>query len=303
MYRVFAIIMTVFLVAGCSALPGQSSEAKKATSTQPKAMSPRAELALVEPVQASQARQAEAAQLSQLLEGRELSKDQRAVVHYRRGIVYDALGLPAMALLDMNLALEIDPAMAEAWHYLGVYYMQHGNYPSAYESFDSVIELKPNHDFVYLNRGLTSYYDGQYEFAVNDFADYYFQDPSDPYRIAWYYFAAYEVDSGRAEEQLQQQLKAVPADSWGGTIVRFLAGIVDEPALVSKAFNNIESHEDLVARLCEAYFYLGKKAAMAGDSETALNYFKLTIMTNVYPFIEHRVARTELYRLREAAAE
>nr|WP_256473745.1 tetratricopeptide repeat protein [Aliidiomarina quisquiliarum] len=192
--------------------------------------------------------------------------------------------------------------MAEAWHYLGVYYMQHGNYVSAYEAFDSVIELQPDHDYVYLNRGLTSYYDDQYELAVNDFADYYFQDPSDPYRIAWYYFAAYEVDSGRAEEQLQQQLQAVPADSWGGTIVRFLAGAVDEPTLVARAFNNIESHEELVARLCEAYFYLGKKAAMAGDTETALNYFKLTIMTNVYPFIEYRAARTELFRLRAPSA-
>ncbi len=303
MYRAFAIIITVLLVAGCSALPEQPKAAGKGASIKTKSASARAELALVEPVQVSQARQAEAAQLTQLLQAGELSQQQRAVVHYRRGIVFDTLGLPTMALLDMNQALETDPAMAEAWHYLGVYYMQHGNYTSAYEAFDNVIELQPNHDFVYLNRGLTSYYDGQYEFAVNDFADYYFQDPTDPYRIAWYYFAAYEVDSGRAEEQLQQQLKIVPADSWGGTIVRYLAGIVDEPTLMNTAFNNIESHEDLVARLCEAYFYLGKKAAMAGDTETALNYFKLTLMTNVYPFIEYRVARTELFRLRETAAE
>ncbi len=301
MYRVFAILITVFVATGCAVSPEQPFSTTKDPSSQ-SARAPRAELALVEPVQASQARQAEAAQLTQLLTSSELSQEQRAVVHYRRGIVFDTLGLPAMAMLDMNQALEIAPAMADAWHYLGVYYMQHGNYVSAYEAFDSVIELQPDHDYVYLNRGLTSYYDDQYEFAVNDFADYYFQDPSDPYRIAWYYFAAYEVDSGRAEEQLQQQLQAVPADSWGGTIVRFLAGTIDEPTLVARAFNNIESHEDLVARLCEAYFYLGKKAAMASDTETALNYFKLTIMTNVYPFIEYRAARTELFRLRAPSA-
>lgn len=298
MFRAFAILFTVLIVGGCAVAPKQAANTITTTG---QSSSARPELALVEPVMPSQARQSEAAQLSQLLTNGELTDSQRAVVHYRRGIVYDTLGLPTMALLDMNQALEIEPAMSEAWHYLGVYYMQHGNYTSAYEAFDSVIELQPSHDFVYLNRGLTSYYDGQYEFAVNDFADYYFQDPSDAYRIAWYYLAAYEVDSGRAEEQLAQQLQAVPADTWGGTIVRYLAGMVDEQTLVSRAFNNIESHEDLIARLCEAYFYLGKKAAMAGETETALNYLKLTIMTNMYPFIEYRVARTELYRLRTPA--
>ena len=296
MYRVLVIVSILF-VSGCSALPEQTNE-KAATTPTKTATSSRPELPLVEPAQASQARQAEAAQLSQLLENEELTEEQRKVALYRRGVVFDALGLPSLASLDMNRVLEIDPAMAEAWHYLGVFYMQHGNYTSAYEAFDSVIELQPNHDYVYLNRGLASYYDEQYELALNDFADYYFQDPSDPYRIAWYYFAAYELDAGRAEEQLRQQLQAVPADTWGGLVIRFLADKATAQELIQEAFTDINSHEDLISRLCEAYFYLGKKAAMAGDTETELNFFKLTLMTNVYPFIEYRVARSELYKLR-----
>lgn len=301
MSRVLILICLSFFVSACTSVPETTQASKNAPLVVVKPQ--RAELALVEPVQASPTRQAEVAQLSQLLVDGELTTKQRAVVHYRRGITYDALGLPTLALLDMNQALEIDPALAEAWHYLGVYYMQHGNYTSAYEAFDSVIELQPHHDFVYLNRGLTSYYDEKYEFAVNDFADYYFQEPADAYRIAWYYFAVYEVDKERAQNQLQQQLQAVPADSWGGALVRFLAGDLTEHELMVKAFQQIDSHEDLVARLCEAYFYLGKQAALLGETEAALNYFKLALMTNVYLFVEYRVARTELYRLREQAVE
>lgn len=299
--KIVVYLGLIGLLMGCQMTPKESSGQQQTTrSAERQGAQQGADLALVEPALPSQSLQAEIAQINELLQGDEVNEEQRAILHYRRGVVYDALGLSTLALLEMNNALAIHPAMADAWHYIGIYYMQNGNFSSAYEAFDSVIELAPDHDFVYLNRGLTSYYDGQFAMALGDFADYYFQDPSDPYRIAWHYFAAYELDSGRAKEQLRQQMQSVSGQSWGGAILRFLAAEISPNQLIASAFQGIETHQELVERLCEAYFYLGKRAAMQGNTEQALNYFKLVLMTNVYPFVEHRVARAELYRLREA---
>ncbi|WP_157957882.1 lipoprotein NlpI [Aliidiomarina celeris] len=305
--KIFVYIALLSFLVGCQLTPSDSGNEQGSreqgqqgrTGGEGQAQR-RADLAIVEPALPSQSQQAEIAQINELMESDEVNDEQRATLYYRRGVLYDALGLNTLALLEMNKALALEPAMADAWHYVGIYYMQNGNYSNAYEAFDSVIELSPEHDFVYLNRGLTSYYDGQFDMAFTDFADFYFQDPSDAYRIAWQYFAAFELDSGRASEQLRQQMQAVPARTWGGGILRFLAGDISENQLISAAFQGIETHQELVERLCEAYFYLGKKAAMQGDTEQALNYFKLVLMTNVYSFVEHRVARAELYRLREA---
>ena len=68
---------------------------------------------------------------------------------------------------------------------------------------------------------------------------------------------------------------------------------------MNAAFEGIETHRELLERLCEAYFYLGKSAAIEGDRERAMNFYKLALMTNIYDFIEYRVARTELYLLRD----
>ena len=45
---------------------------------------------------------------------------------------------------------------------------------------------------------------------------------------------------------------------------------------------------------------MGKVAAMNSQNYAALNYFKLTLSTNVYAYLEHRYARSEILRLREA---
>lgn len=297
----FIFVLFILTLSGCASVLDQTTEVskKKASVLENE---PSAELALVEPAPVSQAKQAEFAQLSRLLEQSELTDEQRTVLHYRRAILFDEFGLPTLALLDMNQALEINPALAEAWNFLGVYYVQQGNFQMAYEAFDSVLELQPEHEYVYLNRGLAAYFDEQYELAYQDLADYYFQNQTDGHRIAWLYFSAYELDSGRAEEQLSQHLKQVKVGSWDASILLLFEGELPEHEFLKQAFSNVESHEALLERLCEAYFYLGKKSSMAGELEQAMNFYKLALMTNVYSYVEYRAARAELYRLRQQAS-
>ncbi|WP_333472950.1 lipoprotein NlpI [Aliidiomarina halalkaliphila] len=290
--------IALFLLSACTVTPDAPTEPEVVESAHDYHGS-EPQLFLVEPLAADQNLEIELLQLTELLYKADLDDEQRAQLLHHRAMTFDYLGLPTLALVDINQALELKPAMAEAYHSLGIYYSQAGEYQAAFEAFDSVIELQSDHEYVYLNRGLAAYYNGQFELALSDFADYYFQNPADPFRVIWYYFAAWEINPGRAFEQLNEQWEAANADPWGQKILEFLVGEIDSDTLIMYAFENAEDRRMLTYQLCEAYFYMGKVAAMNGQHYQAMNYFKLTLATNVYPYLEHRYARTELNNIRD----
>lgn len=294
-----ASLIMMFWLTGCAATPS-SPEGAVPIANLNSAQRVEPQLFLVEPLPVDQNLEIELLQLTELLHSAELDQQQRAELTHRRAVTYDFLGLKTLALVDVNRALELAPGLVEGYHSLGIFYAERGEYAGAFEAFDSVIELRPEHDYVYLNRGLTSYYSGQYNLALSDFADHYFQNPADPFRVIWYYFAAKEVDAGRAEEQLREQWQAADANPWGQHILEFLVGERSADELIHAAFAGSNDQRELNERLCEAYFYMGKVAAQQGNNYAALNYFKLTLATNVYAYLEHRYARTEIQRLREA---
>lgn len=289
------------LLTGCTTAPEPDTTETDRQSTS--AVQPAHQFYLPEPLSSDQNAQVDVARISEILANQTLEDEQRAVLLYRRGLTYDTLGLRTLAALDMNQALDLRPNLADAYHYLGVYHNENGDYDRAYESFDSVIELDPSHEFVYLNRGLTSYYNGQYELAFSDIADYYFQDPQDPFRVLWYYFTQYQLDPGRAYEQLHENRESIPEDLWGREIVDFMAGELGPDGLIEAAFARAEDQYELNHLLCEVYFYLGKRAAQEGQAYAAMNYFKLALITNVQAYLEFRYARHELSLIREQIRE
>lgn len=293
--KLIIISTLVLALSACAAVPSSHVQSPDTTA---RGME-RGQLYLVEPLQADQTLEFELLQLTELLYRAELDASQRAQLLHRRAMTFDYLGLTTLALVDINQALEIKPDMVEAYHSLGIYYAQLGEYQRAFEAFDSVIELQPDHEYVYLNRGLVSYYNGQYALALSDFTDYYRADPGDPFRVIWSYFAAYQLNPGRAYEQLTEAWGTVDAGVWGHSILRFLIGEIDDETLVMQAFQNAADARQLAYKLCEVYFYLGKVAAQRGLDYQAMNYFKLALSTNVFPYLEHRYARTELHRVRD----
>lgn len=81
--------------------------------------------------------------------------------------------------------LEIWPNMPEVFNYLGIYLTQAGKYDTAYEAFDSVLELNPTYNYAYLNRGVALYYGGQYRLAQDNLQEFYRNDPNDSFRSLW----------------------------------------------------------------------------------------------------------------------
>lgn len=254
---------------------------------------------LVEPVLANPQHQLEIAQITQLLQEHELNREQTAVLLYRRGALYDALGMVTLARVDFNLVLELRPGMSDAYNYIGIHATQAGDFDAAFEAFDSVLELDPEHPYVFLNRGIAAYYAGQYDLAQVDLADYQYQEPADPYRVLWLFFADYALDPGHAYERLEQHQQGLP-DDWELNLVRLFTGQITPQQLMASTLENVHDQRTLTERLTEAYFYLGKYERMQNQPDEAANYFKLALATNVYEFIEHRYAYLELSSLRHS---
>lgn len=234
------------------------------------------------------------ARMEQILVSRSLTDDERAQLLYERGVLYDSLGLRALARNDFSQALGIRPDMPEAFNYLGIYLTQAGNFDAAYEAFDSVLELDPTYNYARLNRGIALYYGGRYVLARVDLLAFYQDDPNEPFRSLWLYLVERNIDSDKAKVALQQRYDKAKKGVWGWNIVEFYLGMISEKTLMERLKTDSIDNTSLAEHLSETDFYLGKHYLSLGDKNTASALFKLTVANNVHNFVEHRYALLEL---------
>ncbi|BDM63401.1 lipoprotein NlpI [Shewanella sp. NFH-SH190041] len=239
------------------------------------------------------------AKLNEILGAMELTKDQRARFLYERGVVYDALGLRLLARIDFHQALKINPRLADVYNFIGIYYTQEGEFENAYEAFDGVLELAPDYDYAYLNRGIALYYGQRDKLALADLRKFYSLDPSDGYRALWLYLADVKVHPQTALQTLAQNSEHLTAGQWPTELVDFYLGRISKTQLFDAAKVGVQSEEAYAQRLCEAYFYLAKWEMARGHDQQAANYLRLALATNIYDFVEHRYAQLELQKLAE----
>jgi len=240
------------------------------------------------------------ARMEQILASRALTDDERAQLLYERGVLYDSLGLRALARNDFSQALSIRPDMPEVFNYLGIYLTQAGNFDAAYEAFDSVLELDPTYNYAHLNRGVALYYGGRFKLAQDDLQAFYQDDPNDPFRSLWLYLDEREINADKAEVALQQRYDKAVRDQWGWNIVEFYLGNISESTLMDRLKADATDNTSLAEHLSETNFYLGKHYLSLGEKDNAEALFKLTVANNVHNFVEHRYALLELARLGQA---
>ena len=242
------------------------------------------------------------AKLNEILSSVELTQEQRARFHYDRGVIYDRVGLRILSRIDFHQALKLQPNLADAYNFLGIYYTQENEFESAYEAFDAVLELSPDYDYAYLNRGISLYYGERSELAISDMDMFYSRDPSDGYRVLWLYLAEREMDQQTATARMIENRAKLNPDAWSSALVDYYLGKKDKEAVFALAKEGLKHPNEYAERLCEAYFYMAKIAQQRGDNAEAANYFRLALATNIYDFVEHRYARLELARVAAAMA-
>ncbi|CAM3728764.1 lipoprotein NlpI [Rheinheimera salexigens] len=251
-----------------------------------------------EPLAVSYRTELAIARLTEILHRAELTEEQIAQLYYDRGVMYDSVGLRSLARLDFLRALRLKPDLADAYNFVGIHHTVNGEYNQAYEAFDSALELAPEHEYAYLNRGIALYYAGKSELAISDFETFLQLKSDDAYRMLWLYLAQSAVSIEQASVALQQQALQLDAANWSTNLVAFFNGQITEAELLNTVAEDLVSERMLAERLCEVYFYLAKWHHSQQRDEQALSYYKQVLATNVFEFVEHRYARVEISRLR-----
>jgi lipoprotein NlpI len=290
--RLSSIILLSSLLFGCANNSGSMQDSRQMGNlllAEPAPMNPRSQLAI--------------ARYSHILANTDLEDEQRAQLLHQRGTLYDSVGLSGLAQYDFNLAIQLKPDLAEAYNSMGVHYTQQMDFIQAYEAFDATLDINPDMEFAFLNRGIALYYGGRPDLAVRDFGTFYNRNASDPYRALWSYLASSEIDKPQAMIELAQQRKNLDESNWATQLVDLYLGKITENELLSALIGGVTSQQQLTDRLCEAYFYLGKYHSARGNRGIASNYFKLALSTNVFEYVEHRYARLELNLLRDEASK
>jgi lipoprotein NlpI len=287
--RKVCLVLIALLLLGCSAVP-QSDQTTKFTSN----------LVIAEPLFHTFRAQRAMAHLNQLVLQAELSPEERAQLFFQRGLLYDSMGLDALALFDYQQAIQLKPDMAGVYNSIGIHQTLSEAYIEAYEAFDSVLEIDPSYHFAYLNRAIAQYYDQRFELAKLDIDEFVKYQPDDVYRVLWRFIIYREIDEAAALAQLQLDYAAIPNSQWAKRIIAFYLGNITQAALLGDVLLDLDNQQQLSERLCEVYFYLAKFYTQRGQVGVAKNYFKLALATNVYEFVEHRFARYELRRLSQS---
>jgi lipoprotein NlpI len=290
MMRVFlpALMMVSFVLTGCANLSQEKASTGLVLPFMPRQPDPQLEIAI--------------AKLSDVLHASDLTDEQRAKIFYDRGVRYDSVGLRTLARIDFSRTLQIKPDLADAYNFMGIYFTQAQEYDRAYEAFGAVLELDPSYDFAFLNRGIAEYYGNRQRLAAQDMEVFFLKDKNDPYRVIWLYLAEYEQDPAQAIARLTYNRQRLSNHQWSTKLVDLFLGKVSPEELLSTSKDNVTEETQFTERLCEAYFYLGKHARLAGANATAMNYFRLALATNVYEFVEHRYALVEVRELTQEAA-
>ena len=258
-----------------------------------------ANLIIPEPVEASGRAQQALAKFNMIVMSPELSDDERAQFLFRRGLLFDSVGLSSLAFYDFQQSLRFDPRLHEAYNSIGIHHTVRKEYIEAYEAFDAVLEMVDDYEFAYLNRGVALYYAGRSDLALADIQRYYDNDQQDAYRLLWLYLAKFEIDPEAAMDLLKQGELQLTSNQWSDNIVAFYSGKISQQTLLNSVIVGIDTRNQMNERLCEAYFYLGKYFRQLGEDKIATNFFKLALSTNVYEFVEHRFSRVELALIRD----
>lgn len=281
------------LTQGCASLNGTKPDHDSVALSQ---------LVIAEPLAINFKSEIAIARLSEVINRVKITDEQKAQLFYDRGVLYDSVGLRSLARLDFTHALQLEPTLTDAYNFLGIHLTQLKEFSQAYEKFDSVLELLPAHEYAHLNRGIALYYGDRPALAAKDFINFHYKQSDDPYRLLWLYLAEYEVDSEQAKESLKERAKLVDERTWAKQVIYLFLGDITQGEFVSELTRDIKSNKELTDRLCEAYFYLGKYNQSKNKFGAAANFFKLSLSTNVYEFVEHRYARLELDLMRTKKA-
>jgi len=222
---------------------------------------------------------------------------ENAEAYLSRGNAKSEKGNQDGAVADYSRAIEIDPNNAATYINRGVAKGKKGDLDGEIADYSRAIEIYPDYAMGYSNRGNVFQATGQFDRAVADFNKAYELNTRNEYACLRLLISTWlaKGDTGGAIGTLRKHIDANRSDDWVRTISKYYVGIdnLSEQAVLSEARKGKDGKE-VGERLCEAYYYLGVKRLVAGNRKGAIEYFTLSIETDVKRFQEYGAAKAML---------
>ncbi len=239
-----------------------------------------------------------------------------ANAYNNRGNSWKAKGEYGKAIADYSRAIELSPKQTIAYYNRGVAWVAQGKRDKAIADYNRIIELDPKDASAYWLRGRTYFDCGKFADAVKDFYRCLVLEPGDEYQALWRYIARRRVGQSAGKDLAAFASRYVKDRSaWPGPVFDLFAGRIDsgkclqaaEPKKPDLADPRL-SEADKTARkagyeklrreqLCEAYFYVAQYELIRGRTDTARQFLRKCLATNVTMFIEYSGAKAELKRI------
>jgi lipoprotein NlpI len=166
-----------------------------------------------------------------------------------------------------------------------------GEYEQAIADFDTAIRLKPDFAAAYKNRSRSYFYSGQYSAAAADLQQ---NGELNAFEIVLLHVA--RVRGGQDDrDEFARNAGTVDLKVWPGGLVALFLGRTNAEQVMAAAASR-DGGKPLGHR-CQAAFFIGEKALLEGDVESAERLLREAGETCPPILLEYRGARAELTRM------
>ena len=233
---------------------------------------------------------------------RHLSEDgwNKSITYNNRGNAYKAMGDLTHSISDYDKAIELNPGYANAFNNRGNSYYALGDLERAMSDFNKAVLFDPKLSNAYTNRGMVHQIKGDFEHAISDYEIALALSPDDEYLYISVIIASKMISEDRYKRALKRLKKYIRWNNsaeWIRTLSKFYLEMdgLDEKAILDEA-NNCKDTTEIKERLCEAYYYIAEKRFIEGNRKGAEEFYKKSLETNIYSFIEYQTSR-EILRM------
>jgi lipoprotein NlpI len=211
----------------------------------------------------------------------------------KRAVANNMLNRFEATLADVDKALPLSPQAGELYYARGLALLSLGRADEAVAAMKSAQEPATK-SFVTKGLGNAQYYQGQFADAEASFREAAQESSGEDrdFALIWLYLAA-ERNGGKGRTAIAPFVEQTDVERWPGAVVHHLAGRINQDDMLRAARKDKQMER---LNLSEAWFYVGQRLLLSGDTEGARRMFQRTVDIGALPYREHAFAQLELKR-------
>jgi lipoprotein NlpI len=211
----------------------------------------------------------------------------------KRAVANNMLNRFEATLVDVDKALPLSAQAGELHYARGLALLSLGRADEAVAAMKSAQEPATK-SFVTKGLGNAQYYQGRYADAEASFREAAQESSGEDrdFALIWLYLSA-ERNGGKGRIAIAPFVEQTDVERWPGAVVHHLAGRISQDDMLRAARKDKQMER---LNLSEAWFYVGQRLLLAGDTDGARRMFQRTVDIGALPYREHAFAQLELKR-------